>query len=691
MLTFADARQLTGFTVFRDVSWSAGARTLTSTFYALRDTPALAVADDGGPAYAFYWYRGAAPPDAGGLLTVGVTASPAPADHDRLVAEIQSAFALPAGAEVTLAPVPLDTGTVSLSFAAETGTGAANGLATAILGDGPARQTSTDTATFAVTLTADGAALLAQALDDGAGLLNAQFGLVVPYILDDVSLRVWCDVPSACRTAADLLAGGELSPAGLVSTLQAHQLTGTSWSSVRPLSGDEEKALNDLAAAVLTDLLPGALLDDTGKPRPYAPDLEQHLNLTLTATYPATRELNLGANLALPATPAIRASRVSVYDVAADPLLARIEVSAAGDMAAQGIADAGIRLDYHGTTAAGTPLSRTGEAVLRPASPAAVIAFDLATASQRTVQPHVDVHYADGSAPYSFDMAPLDEQVLVLDVDALGVLMVDVALGVVDPALDASAIVQFGYGTGTGWDATRVLDQSAPAGRWTAVVREPPGPYRWRVSWTAGPARLEGEWQTATRRSLVLDAPAGLTPPQAAVTCISAGDFSALAAVIIELRLSADAPVSVLQFTAADQSLTWTATEATAPLAYRVRQTTVLVTGAHVQGDWQDGNRSVLVVRDVLHFEVTLVARLLGLGTTARRAVIQIQGPDPATPSSTVVLSGPDDQPTCSLRLLDPADHQYRYRIILSSAAGPDRSSDWLSGSSSILVLRPPS
>jgi hypothetical protein len=288
-------------------------------------------------------------------------------------------------------------------------------------------------------------------------------------------------------------------------------------------------------------------------------------------------------------------------------------------------------------------------------------------------------------------MAPVDTGILVLDADALGVLVVDVVLGAVDPAFGASAIVQFSYGTGIAWDATRVLDLSAPAGRWIAVVREPPGPYRWRVSWTAGATRLEGEWQTDTRHSLVLDAPLGFTPPKTTVTCISAGDFSALAAVIIELRLAPDAQVAVLQFTRTDQTLTWTTVEAAAPFAFQVRQTVILSTGAHVIGAWRDEVRTVLIVRDVLHFEVTLVARLLGLGTTARRAVAEIQGPDPATPSAAVVLTGPDDQPSCSLRLLDPGSHQYRYRLTLSPAVGPDRSSDWLTDSSSILVLRPPS
>src|SRR4051794_40004058 len=67
MLTLADAQHLGACTVYRDVTWRGGARALTPTFYVLDDAPQLATADDGGPDYTFFWYRGARPAESGGL------------------------------------------------------------------------------------------------------------------------------------------------------------------------------------------------------------------------------------------------------------------------------------------------------------------------------------------------------------------------------------------------------------------------------------------------------------------------------------------------------------------------------------------------------------------------------------------------------------------------------------------------
>jgi len=689
MLTVADARHLSNATVFRDVTWAGADRNLTSTFYVLLDAPALATSADGGPAYSFFWYRGASPPSAGGLLTAGITASPSAADYERLSAEIRSAFDLAADADVTIAPMAVEAGTVSLAFAAEAG--AANGeFTTAVLGDGPARQTGSDVATFAVALTADGAALLAQALDRGQALLSAQFDLAVPYVLDDVSLRIWCDVANSCRAAADLRASGDLTPATLVKALTSRHLAGSTQTSARPLSDDERQALADLGSSLLGGLLPATLLGSDNAPKPYTAELEQRLNVSLTATYPATRDFHLTANLALPASADIRASRVSLFDLAADGLLAHVEVSAAGDLAAHGIAAVAVRLEYNGTKQDGTAIQRTSDLVLRPGTQTAVAAFDLATPDQRTLVPHVQVHFVDGSAPFAFDLPPTDSDAVTLDIDALGVLVVDCALGVIDLAAGASVIVEFTYGTTAACDATRVLTSSSPHATWTAVVREAPSAYRYRVAWTAGELRIPGDWQTSTDRSLVLDAPAGLTPASTTVTVMSAGDFAALAAVVVELRASADAPVTVLQFTAADQTSTWTAAGAPQPFGYHVRQTVVLRAGTHVAGAWHDETRTVLIARDVLRYDVVVVPRLLSLGTAASRAVVQIQSPDPAAAVTTVVLTRPDDQPLCPIRLLDPDDHTYRYQLTVSPRAGLAHTTDWLTDTSSILVLRPP-
>ncbi len=217
-----------------------------------------------------------------------------------------------------------------------------------------------------------------------------------------------------------------------------------------------------------------------------------------------------------------------------------------------------------------------------------------------------------------------------------------------------------------------------------------PGPYRYRTTWTAGSRRVVSDWQASTAPSLVLDAPLELTTPTTTITAISAGDFTDLSALVVELRVVADAPVSVLRFTAPGQTSIWTLTGSAVPAAYQVRQTVLLASGGHAVAPWREETRTVLVVRDVLRYDITVVGRLLGLGVTAAKAVVEVQGPDAAAPTSTVVLELPEDEPVCTVRLADPEQRSYRYRVTVSPTSGAPRTSTWLTDSSSILVLRPP-
>ncbi len=698
MLTLADAQHLGACTVYRDVTWRDGTRALTPTFYVLDDAPHLATADDGGPDYTFFWYRGARPAESGGLLTLTVTSTPTASDE--LLTAIRSAYALAPDAPVTLAPVPVDSGTVSLSFAGETGvTGTAGGagaagaaggeFAAAVLGGGPTRQTGQDRTTFAVALTADGAALLAGALGQGSAVLHAEYDLQIPFVLDDVEVHVWCDTAAAWKTAGDLEAAGTLTSSTLVEAVTTQHLAGSATSSRRPLSAEEQAALTDLATSVLADALPAALLDSAGKVRPYDSRLDQHLDLQLTATYPAQRRSVVTANLVLPTDPNDRAGREQTFDLSADQLLERYEISAPGDMAALSIAAIGVRLDYAGTTAGGLSLTRTADVRLRPTASVAVVAFDLATADQRSVDPHVTVQFADGSPPYEFDLAPTTSTLIDLDLDTLGVLAVDVGLGAGVPGVSASAVVELHYGATGTLAATLVLDGGSPTGSWRPIVREVPLPYHWRVTWVAGSTRLVGEWQTDTRRQLRLDAPPELAPPTSTVTFLSAGDFSALASVLVEVRDGPGAAVDVLTFSAADQTATWAAQSV--PCAYQLRQTDVLSSGAHVTGEWSDDTRTVQIVRDALRLDLEVVPNLLGLGTAARRAIVEVQGPDPTAAIATVVLDTPTDHPHCAIRLVDPNQRSYRYRVTVSPLSGPAQTSEWRAGTSTILVVLPPS
>ena len=584
--------------------------------------------------------------------------------------------------------MPLSTGSVSLAFAAESGAGATAADFTATpIGTAGARATGSDQVTFAVSLTRDGAALLAQALGGGQALLNVAFTVSVPFVLDDITLRSWCDVRTSCDIAMDLANGGELSADSLVRELVARHLAGTSTSSQWPLSDAETQALQALSTLMMQSV-PAALLAPDGKPVPYAPVLDERLNLTLTATYPAELTQVRSANLALAdRTP----SRMIIVDLGADALVRHVEATAAGDLAASGISLVLVHLDYSGAAVDGTMVNRSADLTLRPDTPTAVATFDLASPDQRDVHAHVEVHFADGSAPYAFDLPTTADDVIVLDANTLGGLVVDLQLGVVDATQSPSVVVDLDYGTSaTSVTAQRILTPAAPAATWSAVVREIPQPWRYRTTWVQGPTRLQGDWQPSATNRLVLDAPIGLTPLGSNVTALSAGDFSDVAAVLLELRDSPAGDIHVLTFTAPDQTSTWTAASRSGALQYQLRQTIQFASGDHAVSAWQDETSPVVIARNNLRFDVTVIGRLLQLGTQVSRAVVEIEGPDATIPAATVALDSSSPQQACTLRLTDPNVHTYSYRLTVVPVGGTPKSSGWATESSSILVLHPP-
>jgi hypothetical protein len=534
-------------------------------------------------------------------------------------------------------------------------------------------------------LTADGVALVDQALEQGIAPVHVELDLSIGYVLDDLELTVWCDAEAAGQVAEDLATAGQAGPGALAAELTARHLAGTSLVTTRPLSAVEETAVQALSTQVLQGVLLPRLLDEDGAPRTQPSRLDQHTTFTLTASAPGLLPVSRSANLVLPQGPAHTVST----DLDAGGLRRVVRVSAMGDLAAHGIDTVVVALDYAGHLPDGTVVRRTADLALRPGQPAAAAAFDIASPDQREVAAQVSVHFTDGSAPYVFDLSPTDAEAIDLDVDSLGVLVVDVDLVSTDPGAPVQAVVDLAYGLAdtvpahTAPAGRVVLDGAQPTGRWLAVVREPPAGYRYRVTWVRGPERAERDWQPADRALLRIDVPAA--PPADTITVISAGAFDQLSALVVELRGATDAPTTTLTFTSADQTRSWTLPAGCT--GYEYRTTLVRPDGTHADGVRISTDQPVLVVRDTLRYDVTVIPALLGIGSGLTRAVLDLESPEHTAPPVTLVFDAPAAPARAALRLVDAGDHTYRYRLTRCPPAQPPEVGDWRIGSSSVLVL----
>lgn len=711
MLTLANPFRIAARTVYRDVAYRDGQRLLTTKFYVMPDAPRLARDASGGPAFRFLWYRSfdrtAADEiraTAGGMLTVTVTLAPDPAGLPDLRAAIAAAANLASADAVELAPMPFSSGAVTLSFAAETANGEFAGQ---VAGNGPASLTGSGDATFAIELTKDGAALLAMALEKGLDILNVRYDLGFEYHLDAIKLRVWCDLSAASQAVSGRLAAGSLSMGEIREMLVANNLAGIEITADADMKADQvqlERTANQLLETMLASSMFGAggatsgsigdgqSADTGGKAlRPMA--VSENLNHTFSESVAAEQQVGLSASLALTCAPGELAERLLRLDVsdAMQPL--QITAICDADFAAGPVGSVHLWITYSARTPEGAAIDQSGDFLFKPGAPQWVFRVN-APVDQRSYAYRATVFYKDGATADLVE-ASSDATILVLDVDALGVLDVTASLGDVPMTVVESVTVALEYPPKQ-LGATLVLDGTNSSRNWQVVIGQGDiSAYRYRTTWqTADGRRIADDWCEGRARRLILDAPRGLDTTLT-IQAIAAGDFSQLAQLILDLRTGPqpDAQTAQYGFSRAGESFTWKppAAAGAAP-HYQARRTLVRQDGGVQVLDWTDETAPVLVVRDVFRFDVQIVPRFLDLGGAWALAVLDVDFEDDATSireQDSIILHDRSTEAHWSFRLASPDRHAYRYRLNLVGKDGAKQIGPWRETDSEVLVLQP--
>jgi hypothetical protein len=209
--------------------------------------------------------------------------------------------------------------------------------------------------------------------------------------------------------------------------------------------------------------------------------------------------------------------------------------------------------------------------------------------------------------------------------------------------------------------------------------------------------RIGGNWQESNRKLMYLDAPAQVIQ-KARVLVVAAGNFTALAQIIVDLQSRASPEVSKqLSFTRAGETQIWEPPNSPqTEFEYQYRRTLVYQDGSirRLDPDWRTDTSPVLIVRDELRFEVQVVPRLLDLGGSLRFALLDLEYQDEIAgrqEHETFVLRTKEDQPQWAFQLGDPERRTYRYRVTLFTSQGERQPAwEWRLAADEILVLRPP-
>jgi hypothetical protein len=702
MLTLAGSVRSGSFTVFRDVTFDRGVRALTSSFYVLPDAPRLSIDGDGGPAFRFWWYRqslsapadGAVAARAGGLLVVTIDLCPSDADRVQLKRDIAQQFNIDGGADaVALLPMPIVSGTVALAIAAESG--GRGDFVNQVAGNGPAKLVGDEQAAFAIDLTKDGAAMLATAIQQKLAVVHVRYDLTFEYHLDGVQLHVWCDARRAQSTAAQQASSGAINSASLRTALVAAQAAGITITSDAPIPPDQETALQALGQQLLDAALAATVVGPDGKSaRPYASSIDATLNHTVTTSFGADQRAVVEALLPLADNPA-RSSRLVVIDLASGPRSLDVTVLCPVDFTNGLIAAVHFSIVYDGTGPDGRPLHNAAD-VAFGAGNARFVFHTLASAEQRQYRWQADVLYRDGSRATMPEVSSGDT-LLVLSVDGLGVLKVDVSLGDVPLDVVDHVVVDLDYPPRS-LTHQLILDGVHAQDSWQVVIGDtPPDALRWRPTFLASDGRrVEGDWRTGGAARVIVDAPPNLASTTA-VQLVSAGDFSGLAQIIVDVA-GATAASDTAQFTFSQpgQSARWSPhVDPGAPLAYRARFTIIGTDGTSRVIAWSAQDSPLLVVSDPsTTFRVQVVPKLLDLGGAWSAAVLTVEHVDAAAAiddRDTLVLRDRSVDATWSFRVSTPDEHAYRYQLTLVPNGGAERRAlPWQDASDAVLVLRPP-
>lgn len=137
-----------------------------------------------------------------------------------------------------------------------------------------------------------------------------------------------------------------------------------------------------------------------------------------------------------------------------------------------------------------------------------------------------EVHYSDSPETYELKTKRTKQTFLVVDVADLGMLSVDLGLGLVDLKDFPRAKVTLQYDSealGRTFETEIILSEDQQTARWVEMVRETPGEYRVKVDWLRSDDDiLEGEFRTTKADRLRFDAP---TEDTMKVTIVPSGNF----------------------------------------------------------------------------------------------------------------------------------------------------------------------
>lgn len=322
----------------------------------------------------------------------------------------------------------------------------------------------------------------------------------------------------------------------------------------------------------------------------------------------------------------------------------------------------------------------------------------LAGPGLRSYDYEYEVHYKGSAATWK-GTGRHDGDVLVLDTDRLGVLRVNVQIGLVDWEQIRQVHVKLSYGAGSDRKETELtLDEKKQTQEWVEAIGKPvDAPYTCEVSWVdKNNQRLPDPPVTSRSPQLVLNQPLG----EAMEIVVSpAGTFGELLAqVVVALRYTDrahDYTVDDVFTFAKSEPKVWKVPLRDKNLRnYEYRVTVFYTDGVTREDEWRPTDKAILAVGDPFGYRVQISPYLLKNppGQWAF-AVVRLRFTDPEEgirAEKDLEITDFSQPLFWRFRTGAPDRHTYRYEVSLFKADGTEVKIPEKEETKEVLVLVPP-
>ena len=655
---------------------------------------------------------------------------------------------------LAIATVPIKEGTVGISLLGET-TGSTGEFVSNLVGVGRVSMVGRQRASFMAKLTQDGAVLLWEMVERNLAAIRIEYDLTFDHRLDAVRMVVWCNARKSFEALqeqwqdlhdvasfSDIRRGNsrrrtygrdqDISAREILGSVsEAHQASGVSVTPGTAIDTQHQMSLEMAGQEMIDKFLaatflvwnPGANfkpdekealsteLADGGEGKKYGghhidfynmKDWSEEMSANLNHTFQskAVLEGHLAPNDNL--SNVLKGQDVSNFrtqiELDADwykYLDVEIQCTADFEEDPVDLVKAHVTYDQRG------PQGQVHEvkdfAFRKDSAPGRFLAF-LAGPDKKTYSYEYEVFYR-GTGETFKKTGETDETILVLDADRLGVLRVDIEVGLIDWEQVKTVLVKMWYGSGIDRKETEfTLKQDSPTHRWAEVIaRDVVDEYHYEATFIdANNQRIAAEPKSSRSKRLIIDQP---LQNNLEVAIVPAGAFGegALSRVVVALRYrdAANDYSKDDSFILAKQedSHLWKVPLINKNLrSYEYQVTVFYSDGVTREEKWEKSEKPVLAVGDPYGFRVQIAPYLIKNPPYAFGTVHLIFKDSEASIHAEKTLEIRDFTTPLfwRFRLGAPERHAYRYQLTLFTVEGQEVSMPEAEDSKEVLVLKPP-